>query len=74
MISALHEGAWTVDEVRFTLQDLFDRQYSLTEEVVTERRYYIETDTWVDGQCRGCIHLTNKIKEQMKMEKNQKQK
>ena len=48
MISALHEGAWTVDEVRFTLQDLFDRQYSLTEEVVTERRYYIETDTWVD--------------------------
>lgn len=37
-----------MDEVRFTLQDLFDRQYSLTEEVVTERRYYIETDTWVD--------------------------
>ena len=25
-------------------------------------------------QCRGCIHLTNKIKEQMKMEKNQNQK
>ncbi len=48
MISALHEGAWTVDEVRFTLQDLFDRQYILTEDVVKERRYYIETDTWVD--------------------------
>ena len=31
MISALHEGAWTVDEVRFTLQDLFDRQYILIE-------------------------------------------
>ena len=48
MISALHEGAWTLDEVQGTLQDLFDRQYILTEEVVTEQRYYIETDTWVD--------------------------
>jgi len=48
MISALHEGAWTVDEVSGTLQSLFDRQYILTENVVTERRYYIETDTWTD--------------------------
>ncbi len=48
MISALHEGAWTVDEVSGTLQTLFDRQYILTENVVTERRYYIETDTWTD--------------------------
>lgn len=48
MISALHEGAWTLDEVSGTLQSLFDRQYILTENVVTERRYYIETDTWTD--------------------------
>jgi hypothetical protein len=48
MISVLHEGAWTVDEVSGTLQSLFDRQYILTENVVTERRYYIETDTWTD--------------------------
>lgn len=48
MISTLHEGAWTVDEVSGTLQALFDRQYILTENVVTERRYYIETDTWTD--------------------------
>ena len=48
MISALHEGAWTLDEVRGTLQDLFDRQYILTEDVVVERRYYLETDTWTD--------------------------
>lgn len=48
MLSALHEGAWTVDEVQGTLQSLFDRQYILTEDVVTERRYYIETDTWTD--------------------------
>ena len=48
IISALHEGAWTVDEVPSTLQSLFDRQYILAENVVTERRYYIETDTWTD--------------------------
>ena len=48
MLCALHEGAWTVDEVRGTLQMLFDRQYILTENVVVERRYYIETDTWTD--------------------------
>ena len=49
MISALHEGAWTLDEVRGTLQDLFDRQYILTEDVVVETRYRTETDTWTDA-------------------------
>ena len=48
IISALHEGAWTVDEVQGTLQMLFEKQYILTETVVTERRYYLETDTWTD--------------------------
>ena len=48
ILCALHEGAWTVDEVRDTLQMLFDRQYILTEDVVVERRYYIEHDTWTD--------------------------
>ncbi len=48
MISALHEGAWTVDEVQGTLQNLFDRQYILTEDVVVETRYRTETDTWTD--------------------------
>ena len=50
MISALHEGAWTVDEVQGTLQSLFDRQYILTEEVVVEVRYRTETDTWTDEE------------------------
>ena len=49
ILSAFHEGAWTVDEVGGTLQTLFDRQYILTENVVTERRYYIEHDTWTDA-------------------------
>ena len=48
MISAWHEGKWTLAEVQDTLQMFFDRQYILTESVVTERRYYIEMDTWTD--------------------------
>ncbi len=50
IISAMHEGAWTVEEVQGTLQMLFEKQYILTETVVTERRYYLETDTWTDEE------------------------
>ena len=49
MISALHEGAWTLDEVLGTLQDLFDRQYILTEDVVVEVRYRTVTRTDSEG-------------------------
>lgn len=45
ILSAWHEGAWTLDEVQGTLQMLFDRQYILTEEVVRETRYRTETRT-----------------------------
>ncbi len=48
IVCALHEGEWTLDEVQGTLQMLFDRQYILTEDVVVEQRYYLETDTWTD--------------------------
>ena len=48
IVCALHEGEWALDEVRGTLQMLFDRQYILTEDVVVEQRYYLETDTWTD--------------------------
>ncbi|WP_300818559.1 C40 family peptidase [uncultured Oscillibacter sp.] len=57
MLSALHEGEWTLEEVRGTIQTIFDRQYILTEEVVTERRYYIETDTWTDSE--GNTHTSS---------------
>jgi len=50
IISALHEGVWTVDEVQGTLQTFFKQQYILTETVVTERRYRLETDTWTDDE------------------------
>ena len=49
MITALHQGEWTLDEVHGTLQMLFDRQYILTEDVVVETRYRTETDTWTDA-------------------------
>ena len=37
-LTALRGGAWTMDEVRDTLQMLFDRQYILTETVTSETR------------------------------------
>ena len=49
MITALHQGEWTLDEVQGTLQMLFDRQYILTEDVVVETRYRTEIDTWTDA-------------------------
>lgn len=49
IITALHQGEWTLDEVQGTLQMLFDRQYILTEDVVMETRYRTETDTWTDA-------------------------
>lgn len=48
ILTALREGAWTLEEVQGTLQMLFDHQYILTEDVVVEQRYYLETDTWTD--------------------------
>ncbi len=45
ILSAWHEGAWTIDEVQDTLQMLFEKQYILTEEVTTQTRYRTETRT-----------------------------
>ena len=49
IITALHQGEWTLDEVQGTLQMLFDRQYILTEDVVVDTHYRTETDTWTDA-------------------------
>lgn len=45
ILSALHDGAWTASEVQGTLQILFEKQYILTETVVTEVRYRTVTRT-----------------------------
>ena len=49
ILSALHEGEWTLAQVQGTLQTLFDRQYILTENVVRQVRYRTETRTAPDG-------------------------
>lgn len=45
ILSALHEGAFTIDQVQGNLQMLFEKQYILTETVTTETRYRTETRT-----------------------------
>jgi hypothetical protein len=48
ILSALHEGEFTLDEVQSDLAMLFDRQYTLTLTPEVEVRYRTETDTWTD--------------------------
>lgn len=45
ILTAWHQGAWTLDDVQGTLQMLFDKQYILTEDVSSETRYRTETRT-----------------------------
>ena len=49
ILSALHEGQFTIDQVQDDLQMLFDKQYILTETVTTETRYRTETRTDREG-------------------------
>ena len=49
ILSVLHEGAWTLEQVEGTLETLFDRQYILTEDVVVEVRYRTESRTDSEG-------------------------
>lgn len=49
ILSALHEGVFTMDEVQSELQTLFGRQYTLTETVTVEVRYRTETRTDSEG-------------------------
>ena len=49
ILSVLHEGAWTLEQVQGTLETLFDRQYILTEDVVVEVRYRTESRTDSEG-------------------------
>lgn len=45
ILSALNEGAWTIDDVQDDLAMLFEKQYILTQTVETETRYRTETRT-----------------------------
>ena len=48
ILSAFHEGVFTIGEVQNELQTLFDRQYTLTQTVTVEVRYRTETRTRYD--------------------------
>ena len=45
ILTAYHQGEWTLSQVQGTLAMLFDKQYTLTETVVVETRYRTETST-----------------------------
>ena len=48
ILSAFHEGVFTIGEVQSELQTLFDRQYTLIQTVTVEVRYRTETRTGYD--------------------------
>ena len=43
ILSAMHEGVFTYDDVTDELVTLFEKQYTLATEVITETRYRTET-------------------------------
>ena len=45
ILTAYHQGEWTLSQVQGTLAMLFEKQYTLTEDVVVETRYRTETST-----------------------------
>ena len=45
ILTAYHQGEWTLSQVQGTLAMLFDKQYTLTETVVVQTRYRTETST-----------------------------
>jgi len=52
ILSAWHEGEWTLEEVQGTIAMLFDMQYTLTVTVIVEIRYRTECydDSWTDDE------------------------
>lgn len=49
ILSALHEGVYTLGDVQGNLAMLFEKQYTLTQTIETETRYRTETRTDSEG-------------------------
>lgn len=49
ILSALHEGVYTLGDVQGDLAMLFEKQYTLTQTIETETRYRTETRTDSEG-------------------------
>lgn len=56
ILSALHNGVFTLGEVQGDLAMLFEKQYILTETVTTETRYRTETRTGYYTDAEGNLH------------------
>lgn len=50
ILSALHDGIFTLDDVQDDIEMLFEKQYILTLTEIVEVRYRTETDTWTDDE------------------------
>ena len=59
ILSALHEGVFTIDQVQGDLQTLFDKQYILTETVTTETRYDSDGNPYTWMVCTVTLENTD---------------
>ena len=59
ILSALHDGVFTIDQVQGDLQTLFDKQYILTETVTTEIRYDSDGDPYTWTICTVTLENTD---------------
>ena len=59
ILSALHEGVFTINDVQGELDTLFELQYELTVEAITETRYRTETRigsyTYIDPETEETV-------------------
>ena len=59
ILSALHDGVFTIDQVQGDLQTLFDKQYLLAETVTTETRYDSDGDLYTWTVCTVTLENTD---------------
>ena len=59
LLTAYHQGAWTLEQVQPTLEMLFDRQYHLTESVVPETRYDADDEPYTYYICYVTLEVTD---------------
>ena len=59
LLTAYHQGEWTLEQVQPTLEMLFDRQYVLTETVIPETRYDADDEPYTYYICYVTLEVTD---------------
>ena len=59
LLTAYHQGEWTLDQAQPTLEMLFDHQYHLTESVVPETRYDADDEPYTYYICYVALEVTD---------------